>query len=108
MSGKHRLPEMPQLDVDNQRNTPASPDQVVDHPAATKLTPIRSIGTSLHSVETNPYGSRPGCFNSTLQECLFVLTTTMAIGQTSIFIGAAMCITSRIGVDLNMTAAEVT
>jgi MFS family permease len=77
-------------------------------PPQKKLTPIRSIGAPLHSVETDPYGSRPTCFNSTLQECLFVLTTTMAIGQTSIFIGAAICITSRIGVDLNMTAAEVT
>jgi MFS family permease len=108
MAEKHRLPEKPQLDVDDQENTPESPDQVVDNPAAAKLTPIRSIGASLCFVETDPYGSRPACFNTTLQECLFVLTTTMAIGQVSIFIGAAICITSRMGVDLNMTAAEVT
>jgi MFS family permease len=49
----------------------------------------------------------PTCFSSLLQECLFVLTTTFAIGQSSIFVGAAICITSYIGNDLNMTASEV-
>lgn len=76
--------------------------------ALEKLTPVASIGASLHSVETDPNGSRPACFSSTLQECLFVLTTTMAIGQSSIFIGSVICISNRIGVALHMTAAEVT
>ena len=61
----------------------------------------------LEAVESNPYGSKPACFSNLLQECLFVLTTTFAIGQSSIFIGAAICITSYIGNDLNMTASEV-
>ena len=65
-----------------------------------KLEPVASIGASLHSTDTDPYGSRPACFSSTFQECMFVLTTTMAIGQSSIFIGAAICITSHIGAAL--------
>jgi MFS family permease len=72
------------------------------------LVPVISLGASLNEVETNPYGSRPACFSNTLQECLFVLTTTFAIGQSSIFSGAIVCVTSYIGDDLNMTAAEVT
>ena len=52
--------------------------------------------------------TRPACFSNTLQECLFVLTVTMAIGQDAIFSGLILCITSHIGKDLNMTAAEVT
>lgn len=61
----------------------------------------------LELVESNPYGSRPACFSNLLQECLFVLTTAFATGQSSIFVGAAICITSYIGNDLNMTASEV-
>jgi MFS family permease len=100
--------DMSQLDVEKQEHPNEVPGEAVDVLAPERLTPIASIGASLHSVETNPYGSRPACFSSTLQECLFVLTTTMAIGQSSIFTGAAICITSRIGEALNMTAAEVT
>ena len=100
--------EKSQLDMEKQEQVAAFQPQTVDVLAPEKLTPVASIGASLHSVEADPYGSRPVCFSSTLQECLFVLTTTMAIGQTSIFTGAAICITSRIGESLNMTAAEVT
>ena len=70
--------------------------------------PTPSIGTSLTSAETDPHGSRPACFNSLFQECLFVLTTTVAVGQSSIFTGAILCMTNAIGEDLGMTAAEVT
>ncbi|KAK5263904.1 hypothetical protein LTR96_010779 [Exophiala xenobiotica] len=72
-----------------------------------KIEPIASIGASLASTSTNPYGSRPECFSSLLQECLFVLTTTVAVGQSSIFTGAILCMTNTIGQDLNMSAAEV-
>ncbi|KAJ5605710.1 hypothetical protein N7510_008491 [Penicillium lagena] len=54
------------------------------------------------------YGRRPKCFNSTLQECLFVLTATMAIGQQSFFQGAIVGVTASIGKDLNMNSAEIT
>ncbi|KEF61443.1 uncharacterized protein A1O9_03009 [Exophiala aquamarina CBS 119918] len=67
-----------------------------------------SIGVPLERIDTNPNGSRPACFSSLLQEVLFVLTTTVAVGQSSIFTGALLCMTSFIGRDLNMTAAEVT
>src|ERR1700760_429108 len=73
------------------------------------IEPTRSLGDSpLTQVESNPYGSRPACFNSLFQECLFVLTTTMAVGQSSIFTGVILCMTNAIGEDLGMTAAEVT
>ncbi len=97
-----------QLDVEK-RDDVVEPNNHESHGfEMEKLAPVASLGASLHSVESNPYGSRPACFRNTLQECLFVLTTTMAIGQSSIFIGSAICISNRIGVALNMTAAEVT
>lgn len=51
---------------------------------------------------------RPKCFSSTFQECLFVLTATMAIGQQSFFQGAIVGVTASIGKDLNMNSAEIT
>lgn len=54
------------------------------------------------------YAQRPKCFNSTLQECLFVLTATMAIGQQSFFQGCIVGVTASIGSDLNMNSAEIT
>lgn len=51
---------------------------------------------------------RPKCFSSTLQECLFVLTATMAIGQQSFFQGCIVGVTASIGSDLNMNSAEIT
>lgn len=73
-----------------------------------KVEPTVSLGASLAPTESDPYGSRPACFNSVFQECLFVLTSTMAVGQSSIFSGAILCMTNAIGKDLDMTAAEVT
>jgi hypothetical protein len=54
------------------------------------------------------HGGGPGTFFSTVQECLFILTVTMAVGQDAIFSGAIHCTTSFIGKDLNMSLAEVT
>jgi hypothetical protein len=54
------------------------------------------------------YARRPECFSSTFQECLFVLTATMAIGQGSFFQGAIVGVTASIGKDLNMNSAEIT
>lgn len=53
-------------------------------------------------------GGRPACFRSTVQECVFVLTTTMAIGQSSFFTGMNIGISASIGETLNMTSAEIT
>lgn len=58
--------------------------------------------------EASIYGGRPKCFSNTLQECLFVLTATMAIGQSSMFQGAVVGVTASIGRDLNMNSAEIT
>ncbi|OJJ47958.1 hypothetical protein ASPZODRAFT_64508 [Penicilliopsis zonata CBS 506.65] len=53
-------------------------------------------------------GGRPECFSNTFQECLFVLTATMAIGQTSFYQGTIVGITASIGSELGMSAAEIT
>jgi MFS family permease len=100
--------DMSQADVEKQGHSAAVSGERFDYLAPDKLAPMASIGAPLRSVEADPYGSRPACFGSTMQECLFVLTTTMAIGQSSIFTGAAFCMTSRIGEELHMTAADVT
>ncbi|KIW65367.1 hypothetical protein PV04_07633 [Phialophora macrospora] len=90
--------------------TPNNVDVEASRPATdlNKVEPPTSVGTALTHVESDPYGSRPACFNSLFQECLFVLTTTIAVGQSSIFTGAILCMTNAIGEDLDMTAAEVT
>jgi hypothetical protein len=58
-------------------------------------------------VVRNP-NERPECFSSTIQECLFVLTSTMAIGQSSFLQGAIIVVLAEISRDLNMDSAETT
>lgn len=58
--------------------------------------------------DVSNYAVRPACFRNTLQECLFVLTATMAIGQTSFYQGSIVGITASIGKDLDMNSAEIT
>lgn len=91
------------------KDTPAAEATIATKAPTGQVPPTPDVGKlpELELVESNPYGSRPKCFSNLLQECLFVLTTTFAIGQSSIFVGAAICITSYIGNDLNMTASEV-
>lgn len=61
------------------------------------------------TVEEQPdHEQRPKCFQSTIQECLFVLTATMAIGQQSFFQGCIVGVTASIGSDLHMNSAEIT
>ena len=79
--------------------------------ATTRIPPLQSDQeplTEITIVETSADGARPAVFSSTVEECLFVLTVTMAVGQDAMFSGAILCITSHIGDDLGMTAAEVT
>lgn len=52
--------------------------------------------------------SRPKCFSSTIQECVFVLTTTMAIGQNTFFTGLNVGVTASVAKDLHMKSAEIT
>ncbi|KAJ5195225.1 uncharacterized protein N7498_008663 [Penicillium cinerascens] len=63
---------------------------------------------SLAANEQPIYAARPKCFTSTFQECLFVLTATMAIGQQSFYQGCIVGVTASIGSDLNMNSAEIT
>ncbi|KAF1961337.1 hypothetical protein CC80DRAFT_488635 [Byssothecium circinans] len=52
--------------------------------------------------------ARPACFNSTIQECLFVLSVTLAVAMTSFLTGGVTVMSSFAARDLNMTNAEVT
>lgn len=61
---------------------------------------------SLHPVQTN--NRRPDCFNSTIQEVLFILTCTMAIAMPAYVAGMITVISSFVGRDLNMSTAEIT
>ncbi|EFW17306.1 hypothetical protein D8B26_000044 [Coccidioides posadasii str. Silveira] len=60
------------------------------------------------SIKAGSKGERPACFRSTIQECIFVATTTMAIGQATFFTGINIGISASIGNALNMTSAEIT
>lgn len=61
---------------------------------------------TIHPVTTN--NVRPKCFNSTLQEVLFVLTATMAIAMGSLLSGSVVVISSFVGRDLDMSQAQIT
>lgn len=52
--------------------------------------------------------ARPACFNSTIQEVLFVLTATMAIAMGSLLSGSIVVISSFVGRDLDMSQAQLT
>jgi MFS family permease len=52
--------------------------------------------------------ARPACFKSTLQECLFVLSVTMAVAMTSILTGSITVMSSFAARDLGMTNAQIT
>jgi MFS family permease len=96
------------IQLESPQNTVVDVEAHGHSPQIEKVESAVSIGASLAAVESDPYGSRPTCFNSLFQECLFVLTTTVAVGQSSIFSGAILCMTNAMGEDLNMTAAEIT
>jgi hypothetical protein len=52
--------------------------------------------------------ARPECFSSTLQECLFVASVTMAVAMTSFLGGSITVMSSFAGRDLGMSNAEIT
>jgi len=66
------------------------------------------IESQISDSEAPDPNKRPECFRSTLQECLFVFTTTMAVGMTTFLMGAVTIISSFVGRDLGMTTAEIT
>jgi hypothetical protein len=52
--------------------------------------------------------ARPACFRSTVQECLFVLSVTMAVAMTSFLSGSVTVVSSFAARDLGMSNAETT
>ena len=97
------------------RNAAQEKDAVVEHtyPSANfaESTPEASIGAPLEiavSTASDPYGSRPKCFKNLLSECLFVLTTSFAIGQTAMLMGALTVMSASIQQGLDMNSSEVT
>ena len=52
--------------------------------------------------------ARPECFTSTLQECLFVISVTMAVAMTSFLTGSITVMSSFAARELGMSNAEVT
>lgn len=75
------------------------------------VVPEASIGAPLDTSSTaqsDPYGSRPKCFRNVLSECLFVLTTAFAVGQTSVLNGVLIVMSGTIQKDLNMNSSETT
>ncbi len=84
-------------------------EKTTDFEIVTPAAPAVGMAQEIDKVESNEqYGQRPKWFSSTTVECLFVLTTTFAVGMNSIFGGAILCMTNAIGPDLNMNSAEVT
>lgn len=60
------------------------------------------------STASSSFGSRPTCFKNLISECLFVLTTTFAIGQSSMLTGALIVMSASIQKGLSMNDSEVT
>lgn len=52
--------------------------------------------------------ARPECFTSTVQECAFVISVTMAVAMTSFLVGSITVMSSFAGRDLGMSNAEIT
>lgn len=52
--------------------------------------------------------ARPECFKSTFQECLFVISVTMAVAMTSFLTGSITVMSSFAGRELGMSNAEIT
>ncbi|KAK5088696.1 hypothetical protein LTR05_002917 [Lithohypha guttulata] len=93
-AGAEELPESREPTLHSQVTTP---EVLFGHPVEPSTT-----------TQSNPYGCRPKCFASTFSECLFVITTSFAIGQTAVLTGALMVSTARIQQGLNMNSSEVT
>jgi hypothetical protein len=92
-----------QVEIDN---SPAMSESTTK-PKQRNVINERSSTTS-SPAQDEKYGARPACFKSTLQEILFVVTCTMAIGLSSMTAGVITVISSFVGRDLGMTNAEIT
>ncbi|KAF2084390.1 putative transporter [Saccharata proteae CBS 121410] len=91
--------------MDNVAKSGGAPAPTDKYTATTATATATATATE---VPVSNIGERPEAFKSTFQEMLFVLTATMAIGMSSMLVGAVTVITSRVQKDLNMTTAQVT
>ncbi|KAF1937239.1 hypothetical protein EJ02DRAFT_515332 [Clathrospora elynae] len=67
------------------------------------------LGTALSTpISDRDPNARPECFTSTFQECLFVISVTMAVAMTSFLTGSITVMSSFAARDLGMTNAEIT
>jgi len=66
------------------------------------------LGSPSPPISERDPNARPECFKSTLQECLFVFSVTMAVAMTSFLSGAITVMSSFAGRELGMTNAEIT
>lgn len=62
----------------------------------------------ISNIDEKDPNARPTCFKSTLQECLFVLSVTMAVAMTSVLTGSITVMSSFAARDLGMTNAQIT
>jgi hypothetical protein len=67
-----------------------------------------ALGNDVLPISDKDPNARPECFKSTLQECLFVVSVTMAVAMSSFLGGAITVMSSFAGRDLGMTNAEIT
>jgi hypothetical protein len=67
-----------------------------------------SATTLAQPISDRDPNARPECFNSTLQECLFVSLVTMAVAMTSFLTGSITVMSSFAAKDLGMNNAEIT
>lgn len=81
---------------------------IAPHPPPTKEQDVLERQPTYASHSEADWGARPPYFRSTLQEALFVVSATLAVGMSSIFSGSILTITASIGHDLDMTDAELT
>lgn len=81
----------------------------LNRPTATQLEPSEKDPVLQGEAEVvRRHEGRPACFNSTIQEILFVFSATMAIAMGSFTTGAIVVVSSFVGKDLHMSTAEVT
>lgn len=67
--------------------------------------PTAGDANSQPTVDPN---ARPGCFRSTTQEVLFVISVTMAVAMASFLSGSVTVFSTFAGRDLGMSNAEIT
>ncbi|ORY04873.1 major facilitator superfamily domain-containing protein [Clohesyomyces aquaticus] len=81
---------------------PPPPPATTPHPAQPITNPEPHVRP-----EHDP-NARPECFTSTIQECLFVMSVTMAVAMSAFLTGSITVMSYFAARDLHMTNAEIT